>query len=189
MPVRVVDRRGAELDRMHVLRSGHGHDAGASLDHVVVGGLPPARAMGSEGRERGVDQAWVDRRERLVAQPQCFERTGPIILYEDIGRGDEFLENVAICFGLQIERDGALVGGLRQKRGTHVTAVERLVGPIGAALIGLVGVLDLDHVSPQHGQLISRKRPRQNMRDVDHAYAFEGSRHRGLHCLSRSPKF
>jgi hypothetical protein len=68
--------------------------------------------------------------------------------------------------------------GLREKRGAHVAAVECLVGPVAAAPIGLVGMLDLDHVRPQHGQLVGRKRPRQNMRDVDHTYAFKGSRHR-----------
>jgi hypothetical protein len=142
--------------------------------------------MLSEGREGGVDQPRIDRRERLVAQPQRFERTGPIILHEDIGRGDELLENVAVCFGLQIERDRALVGGLREERGAHVAAVERLVGAAGAALIGFFGMLDLDHVGPEHGQLIGRKRPRQNMRDVNHTYAFEGSCHRGtsLACLT-----
>ena len=39
MPVRVVDRRRAELDRVHVLGAGHRHDAGGRLDDVVVGGL------------------------------------------------------------------------------------------------------------------------------------------------------
>ena len=175
----VVDRGGAEFDWVHVLGAGHGHDPGGRLDHVVIGGLRSARAVLAEGRKRGVDQARIDRRERLVAQPQCFERAGPVILHEDVGCGDELLESVAIRRRLQIERDGALVGGLREERGAHVAAVERLVRAAGAALIGLLGMLDLDHVGPEHGQLIGRKRPRQNMRDVDHTYAFEGSRHRG----------
>ena len=58
----VVDGRRAELHRMHVLGAGHRHDAGGGLDHVVVGGLRPARPVLAEGRERGVDQPRIDRR-------------------------------------------------------------------------------------------------------------------------------
>src|SRR5262247_4344141 len=40
-------------------------------------------------------------------------------------------------------------------------------------------MLDLDHVGAQHGQLIGRERPGQNVGDVDHPDAFERS-HRDL---------
>jgi len=46
-----------------------------------------------------------------------------------------------------------------------------------AALVGLVGMLDLDHVGAQHRQLVGREWPRQHMRDVDHPDALERSRH------------
>ena len=45
---RVVDRRRAELDRVHVLGAGRRHDAGGRLDDVVVGGLRAARPAVAE---------------------------------------------------------------------------------------------------------------------------------------------
>ena len=63
---RVIDCRRAEFDRVDVLGPGHRHDAGRSLDHVIVGSLRSARAALAEGRERGVDQPRIDGRKRLV---------------------------------------------------------------------------------------------------------------------------
>ncbi len=178
----VVDHRRAELHRMHVLRAGHRHDPGRGLDHVVIGGLVAARPLLAEGRERGVDQPRVDRGQRVIAQPQGIERAGPVILDEHIGGGDELLEDLAVFLLLEVERNRALVGGLRQEARAHVAAVEVLVGAGGAALVGIVGMLDLDHVRAQHGELVGRERPRQHVRDVDHPDAFERTRHPGLPC-------
>ncbi len=58
-----------------------------------------------------------------------------------------------------------------------MAAVERAVGAAVAALVGLVRVLDLDHIGAEHGKLIGGKGARQHMRDVDDADAFEGSGH------------
>ena len=176
----VIDRRSAELDRVHLLGAGHRHDAGGGLDHVIVGGLRPTRAVLAEGGEGGVDQPRIDRRERLVAKPQRLERSRPIVLDEDVGGGGKLLEDVAIRRLFQIERDRTLVGGLREERGAHVATVERLVGAVAAALIGLIGMLDLDHVGAQYSQLVGGKRAGQNVRDVDDSDPFERSHQRGL---------
>ena len=55
-----------------------------------------------------------------------------------------------------------------------MAAIERFVGPVGAALIGLVGMFHLDHIGAEHGQLIGRKRARQNMGDVDYRMPSNG---------------
>src|SRR5207253_9172867 len=99
----------------------------------------------AEGGEGGVDQPRIDRRERLVAEPQRLERSWPIVLDEGVGGGGKLLEDVAIRRLLQIERDRTLVGGLREERGAQVATLERLVGAVAAALIGLSGMLDVDH--------------------------------------------
>ena len=117
---RIVDHRRAELHRMHVLGAGHRHDAGGRLDDVVVGGLPAARAVLAEGRERGVDQPRIDLRQRLVAEAERLERAGAIVLDEHVGGGDQLLQDLAIGLRLQVERDRALVGGLGQERRAHV---------------------------------------------------------------------
>ena len=70
-----------------------------------------------------------------------------------------------------------LVRPLRQERGSQVAPVKRTVGAALAALIGLVRMLDLDHVGAQHRELVGRKGAGQHMGDVDDADTFEGSRH------------
>ena len=47
---RVIDRRGANFDRVGVRRAGHRHDAGRGLDHMVIGG---AFAFGAALTESG----------------------------------------------------------------------------------------------------------------------------------------
>ncbi len=92
----VVDRRRAELDRMHVLGAGHRHDAGGGLDDVIVGGLLAARPVLAERRERRVDQPRIDRGQRLVTKPQGFERAGAVVLDEHVGGRDQLLQNLAV---------------------------------------------------------------------------------------------
>ena len=156
---RVIDCRRAEFHRMHFGRAGHCHDPRGGLDHVIVGGLPAARAMLAEGRERGVNEPGIACGERLIAEPERLEGPGAIVLDEYIRGGRELLEDFAVRLGLEVERDRALVGSLREEGRAHVAAVERLVGTGAAALVGLVGVLHLDHIGAQHGELIGGKRP------------------------------
>ncbi len=163
----VVDRGRAELDRVHLLGAGHRHDAGCRLDDVVISGLAAARTFLSKGRERGIDQARIDFRQRLVAQPKRVERAGAVVLHEHVGGLDQRFEDFAVALLLEVERHRALVGGLGQELRAHQLVVERLVGARAAALVGVVRVLDLDHVGAEHAELIGRERPRQNVGRVD----------------------
>ena len=115
--------------------------------------------------------------QRLVAEPQRLERARPVVLDQHVGAGDQLLQDFAARLGLEVERDRLLVRPLGQKRGAHVAPVQRAVGAALAALVGLVRVLDLDHVGAEHGQLIGGERAGQHMGDVDDADAFKGSRH------------
>src|SRR5581483_11372817 len=76
------------------------------------------------------------------------------------------------------------VRSLRQKAGAHQGSVQRPVGAAVAALVGVVGVLDLDHVGAEHRKLIGRERPRQHMRDVDDADTLERAGHSVLSGLA-----
>ena len=58
--------------------------------------------------------------------------------------------------------------------GAEPRAVERLVGPGAAALVGLVRVLDLDHVGAEERELVGRKGTGEHVGDVDHPDAVEG---------------
>jgi hypothetical protein len=147
---RVIDRRRAELHRMHGLGPGHRHDPGGRLDHVVIGGLAAARPVLAEGGEAGVDQPRIDRRQRRVAKAERVEGAGAIVLHEDIGRGGQAADDVASLRGLQIDGDRPLVRRLGEKSRPHLAPVQLGVGAAGAALVGLARMLHLDHVRTQH---------------------------------------
>jgi hypothetical protein len=110
---------------------------------------------------------------RVVAQAERIKRARPVVLHEHVGGRDQFFQDVAIPRLFEIECDRAFVGGLRQEGRAHIAAVEFLIGACAAALVGIVWMLDLDHVGAQHGQLIGGERPGKHMGDVDHPDPFE----------------
>ena len=178
-PGRIIDRRRAELDRVHVLRAGHRHDAGGRLDDMIVSGLLAARPVLAECRKRRIDQPRIDLGEILVAEPERLKGPGAIVLDEHVGRRDQLFQNLAAALGLQVERDGALVRSLRQEAGAHLAIVQFLVGAGRAALIRVVRIINLDDIGTEHGELIGGERPRQHVRHVDHANSLERT-HRAL---------
>src|SRR5262249_48652165 len=95
------------------------------------------------------------------------------VLYEYVGGRDQFLQNVTLPFLFEIKRDGPLVRCLREKCRAHVSTVELFVRPGAAALIGIIRMLDLDHVGTQHCQLIGRERAGQHMGGVNYTNALE----------------
>src|SRR5262249_44127266 len=90
-----------------------------------------------------------------------------------VGRGDEPFEDLAALRALEIEGDRALVGTLGEIARPHLLLVEASVATRVAALVVVVGVLDLDDVGPQQGQLIGCERPGQHVGNVDDADALE----------------
>jgi hypothetical protein len=177
---RVIDRRRAELDRVDLRRSGRRHQPGRRLDHVIIGGLPAARPVPAERRDRAVDEARIDRRHRLPTEPQRIESAGTIILDHDVALRDQPLQDRAAGLVLQIESQRALVRGLGQVLRAHAAAVEGAVAAAAAGLIGLQGMLDLDHLGAEQAELIGGERAGQHMGEIDDADALEGSGHARL---------
>ena len=54
---------------------------------------------------RGLDQAGVERRERLVPEPPAVERARPVILDDDVGRRHEPAQQVLPRGRGQVQRD------------------------------------------------------------------------------------
>src|SRR5262249_48012147 len=82
------------------------------------------------------------------------------------------LEDLATFRLLEVERDRALVRGLREESGAHLLLVENPVAARVAALVVVVWVLDLDDVGAQQRQLVRRERAGQHVRDIDDLDAF-----------------
>ena len=147
---------------------------------MVVSGLVAARPVLAKGRDRAVNQPRVQRRHRLVAEAERLERSRPVILNHNIGAGHKPLQDLSPGFGLQIERDRALVRSLGQKAGPHARAVQRPIAAGAAGLVGVVRILDFDHIGAKDGELIGGERSGQHMGDVDDANALERSGHMRL---------
>jgi hypothetical protein len=113
-------------------------------------------------------------RQVLVAQPQGLEGAGAVVLDQHVGPvGDQPLERLAPALGLEVQRDGALVRALGEEAGAHHRLVQRVVGPRLPALVGLVGVVHLDDVGAEDGQLVGGERPGQHVGAVEDPDAFE----------------
>ena len=133
--------------------------------------------MLAEGGHRRVDQPRVDRRHGLVAEPERVERAGPVVLDQHVGGCDELLENLLTVRLFEIEGERAFVGRLRQVARSHMTPAQRAIGAGEPTLIGVVRVLDLDHVGAEQRQLIGGKWAGQHVRRIDHADSFKRTLH------------
>ena len=119
--------------------------------------------------DRRVDDARVDRRDRVVVHAQRGDDTGPEAFDDHVGVLRQRQERVAAPRVLEVERDAALVaihGAVEGRDGSRpVAEVARIVA--GA------GVLDLDHVGAEVGEIERADRARQQPRQVEHADALE----------------
>ena len=155
----------------HALRAGDAHDAAHALDHHVVGGVARVGAGMAEARGRGVDQLRVLGVELLPAVTQLLHRAGTEVLDDDIGLGEQLVENGAVRFGLEVEGD-ALLAAIDRGEVGRLPLDERSVGP---RVVAALGGFDLDHPGAHLGHQERAVRPRQDARQVDDGDARQGA--------------
>src|SRR6185437_180551 len=107
----------------------------------------------AEAGDPAVDEARVDRGERLVAEPEAVHHPAPEVLPHHVGAGHQALDDLDRLPAAQVEGDRALVAVHGEERGGHLPLGPRAVGGRDARLVALVG-LDLDDVGAQEGQLV-----------------------------------
>ncbi len=164
----------------------HGHDAALALHHQVIAGALGLAAAAAVAGNRAVHQARVQGRQLFVAQAQFLGATDLEVLHHHVALRGQLAGHLQAGFGLQVQRDGALVAvGAVEVRG-----VAR--APAHAPVAGVVAagrVFDLDHVGAEVGQGHGAHRAGQHARQVQHADA--GQRLEGggvVHaCLSHRP--
>ena len=159
-----VERRHADAKRRRAFGPAHPEQAGERLHHRLVAGPVLQRADRPERAERAVDQARVERAERLGAQPELFQRARSHVLEHDVDAAHVLLEPGHVARVLQIERDRALAG---------VDAVEARADagqerrPPAARVVAPVRPLDLDDIGPQPSQRLAGERPGQVLRELE----------------------
>ncbi len=135
----------------------------------VVAGHASARAVLAVAADRGEHHARVRRGERGVPDAERVDHAGAEALDDDVGAPREGEERPAAARVLEVDRDRALVAVHRP--------VERACGPAvraeRARIVAGTGVLDLDDVGAQIGEMERAHRPGQQPRQVEHAHAGE----------------
>ena len=131
-------------------------------------------AVGAEALDRRVNEARVDFRERLIAEPEPVERARPEILQEHIGLGDDLSEQPLAVIGLQVEGQAALVG-VEQQKEQAVAVLD--VAHVAARDVAALRLLELDHIGAEKRQDLRTSRPRLVVRHVDDADAGQGLGH------------
>ena len=171
----VGDQAGHEARRQAVdprlQRGGAAH----ALHQIVEGGLVAVGALAGIAQRVGVDDRGIDLLQIVVAQAQALDRRRPAVVDEEVGRPDQLLQHGAGGRLLEVEAERALVAV-----GRHVDRPHALVAPHRAARHAqqiAFRRLDLDHVGAHVGHVLGSERAQQHGREIDHAYAFERSRH------------
>ena len=165
----IADRR-AGLERRRAGEPCHAHRAARGLrDHVeaLVAAVGP---VGAEALDRAVDQARIERVERVIAEAVPLHHAGRLVLDEDVRLLHHVEEHRLALLRFQVQRDGALVGVEQQE----VAAVDTgLLGATVAAGIALPRLFDLDHVGAQPRQHLRARRARLELRHVQDANAIQ----------------
>ncbi len=97
--------------------------------------------------------------QHLGAEPHALERARPIVLDQHVAALDQLEQQLLAARVAQVERDALLVAGID-------LPVQRLAADLPVAQrIALAGVLDLDHLGAEIGQLqrqhVAGDQPRQ----------------------------
>jgi len=176
---RITDAR-LDPHRRPIGRAGEAHHTAHRLgDHLeaLVVGVRPLAAEAFDGRG---DDARVDLRERVVAEPEALHRARAEVLDDHVGRLRQRLEHLAAARRLEVERHALLVE-------VHETEEDRVhAGLLGEPVARRLACrrLDLDHLGAQPRQRLSAARPRLVKGKIEDPDSLECRAHRPLPSLS-----
>ncbi len=173
-----VDEREPALGRRPVRLAREAHPAGEALHDVVVAALGRARPGHPEAGERAADDARVDLLQVLVRDAEPLRIVAAEVRVDGVDGANEVLEHRPRLRVAQIEGDAPLVAVERLEEERVLPLLEgRHVAP-DVPCRG--GVLDLDHVGPEVGQLQGSPRARAVLLDREDADVRERERHARL---------
>ena len=153
------------LARPPVALAGDRHRAAAGLGDHVEGEVVLVGAALPEALHLRIDEARVERVQRLPAEPQPLDRAGGEILDKDIGPLRHFLDQREPALGFEVDRDRFLVGVVDHE----IIGVGAGLGPAAEPPAGLAAlwVLDLDDLGAEPGERLGAGGPRLELREVE----------------------
>src|SRR5262249_13318193 len=132
--------------------AGDRHDARHRLKLAVERRRRPLRAAVAEARAGQVDEAWIDRRERLVTDAELVHDTGSEVLPHDVGAGHEPLDDFDRLGTPEVERQAALVAVDGQEARRHLSRRPLLADELAARLVAVTR-LDLHDIGAEQREL------------------------------------
>ena len=161
----VVDDRDAVLRRLAARVAGQAHHPRQGLDQVVVRGQVAFGPCGAEARQRAGDEARVHPAQGLRVCSESFHDPQAEVVDHDLRGLDEAIEGRTAGLALQVEGDASLAAvEAVEVRGL---ALDPAAGH-GAAEVGVIRRLDLDHVGAQVGEEERAVRTCEVVRQLEH---------------------
>jgi hypothetical protein len=127
----------------------------------------------AEARNRAINQIRLKVLERFVAQPKTIHYSGTEIFDDYIGGSDQAMKNFVSTLILEIDRQRSLAGILSEEGGAHQMFVELWIGAQLPRQISRFGDFDLDDVGAKLRELVTAKRAREHIGQIQNADAFE----------------
>ncbi len=176
VPAGEIDEREARLGGRAVRLSGQAHPAGQALHHVVVAAFPCPRSRHPESGQGAADHTGVDVPELLVGEAQAPGLVAAQVQVDRVHPAHQVLHHRPGLGVAEIEghRPLAPVEGLEEEgvlpflEGGHV-ATHVAAGS---------GILDLDDLRPQVGQLEGRPGTGPELLHRQHPHVLQGQPHR-----------
>ena len=161
-----VAERRAGPDRRPVRLAGDAHRAAAGLRNHVEGEVFLVRAAFAETFDLAIDDAGVDRTDRVIAEADALDRAGRHVLDHDIGMPRHVLDEGQPALGFEVDRDRFLVR-VEFEEIIGVGAARR-AGKRRPAGLAAFRVFHFDHFGAEPGERLRRGRPRLELRQVEH---------------------
>src|SRR5665213_1832808 len=159
------------LARLAVDMASDAHQAAHRLQDRVIAGAARIRPGLPKAGHRAIDDARVDRLDRIVVQPVALEITDLVVLHHHVAVFRQFA-NDGLALGLgNIDGDGffAAVGAQIERIVVVRLAfwIDQIRRPERARIVAGAGPFDLDDFGAEIGQHLRRQGPRENPRQIE----------------------
>ena len=168
-----------DFHRLARRHAGETHDAAHALNEKVISRSAGVGAGMAKPRDGAVDQPWIALTQLFVRQTIFGEPAGLVVLHQNVGLGQQLVNQRVAFIASNIDGNGALVAIGRKVVRTFVGGVALAVLDIGraplAGVVAFVGTFHLDHIRSQIAQQLRGARASENARKIQYPDSLECS--------------
>ena len=157
--------------------TGKAHEPRLTLGHLVVAGPRALGTVVAEPADRQHHEARVDLVQTLRGEPEPVEDPGTVVLHEDVGPGDELVEQPPSVVAAQVSSDRLLVAVAGQEVGGHRRLRRPDEGRTPRPRVVAVRGLDLDDAGTEVAHRHAGMRTGEGSSEVDDEQSVQRSRH------------